>query len=97
MNEIEIRARGEFELRNVVLGHTQRGENPNAEDRTLAKRYGVAAIEAYDAGMFGQMVRLKDTVMGTCPIAEATHTLKLVTEDAVELHVAERLGIFMHG
>lgn len=96
MNEIESRAPGEFELRNVVLGHTQRGGNPNAEDRTLSKRYGVAAMDAYDQGKFGQMVCLKDNDIETCSLAAATGGIKGVTKQEYEYYVASRLGIFMH-
>lgn len=96
MREINDRAPGEFELRNVILGHTQRGGNPNAEDRTLAKRYGVAAMDAYEAGQFHQMVCLQQNTMTTCSLAEATRELKTVTKDAYEYHTAQRLGIFMH-
>lgn len=95
MSEIEARTPGEFELRNVILGHTQRGGNPNAEDRILSKRYGVAAMDAYHAGKFGQMVRLKDNVMETCPILEAIDEVKRVTKDHYGYYTAQRLGIFM--
>lgn len=96
MNEIESRVPGEFEMRNVILGHTQRGGTPNPEDRTLAKRYGVAAMEAYHQKKFGSMVCLEDNVMTTCSIADATHDIKRVSDEAYEYHVARQLGIFMH-
>jgi ATP-dependent phosphofructokinase / diphosphate-dependent phosphofructokinase len=96
MNAIAHRAPQEFDMRNVILGHTQRGGQPNAADRTLSKRYGVAAIEAYEAGRFGEMVCLVDNVMTTCPIRDATSKVKRVTEDAYECYVAQRLGIFLH-
>lgn len=96
MNEIVNRAPGEFELRNVVLGHTQRGGTPNAEDRTLSKRYGVAAMDAYDNGKFGQMVCLKNNAIETCSLDFATSGIKQVTEERYEYYVANRLGIFMH-
>ncbi len=96
MNEIEDTSPGEFELRNVILGHTQRGGNPNAEDRTLAKRYGVAVMDAYHNGEFGKMVAVKDNEMRLCPIEEAVEEIKLVSEYVHEYTVAQRLGIFIH-
>lgn len=42
MQLVEKMAPEEFEMRNVVLGHIQRGGSPNAQDRILAKEYGVA-------------------------------------------------------
>lgn len=95
MRQVDELAPAEFEMRTVVLGHIQRGGSPNAEDRILSKRYGVAAMEAYQAGKFGQMVALKGGVMTTVPIAEAVGQLKLVTSQSPEYLAARRLGIFM--
>jgi 6-phosphofructokinase 1 len=95
MRQIDEVAPGEFEMRTVVLGHTQRGGSPNAEDRILAKRYGVAAIQAYDQGKFGHMVAVRGGVMQTVPILEAVGELKLVTQEAPEYKTAQSLGIFM--
>ena len=95
MNRIEEIAPGEFDMRHVVLGHTQRGGAPNAEDRMLAKRYGVAAMEAYDKGEFGKLVALKNNTMTTAPIKEAVDTLKLVTKDSYEYRTANTLGVFI--
>ncbi len=96
MEEIESRVPGEFELRNVVLGHTQRGGSPNSEDRILAKRYGVAAMEAYDRSDYGSMVCLKNGRMTICSIADATHEIKNVTKETFQYDVAKKLNIFMH-
>lgn len=93
--KIEELAGDEFEVRNVVLGHTQRGGAPNAEDRILAQRYGVAAIDAIQAGKFGEMVCLKNSVMTTAPIREAVQEIKHVTEDAYAFQTARRIGIYL--
>jgi ATP-dependent phosphofructokinase / diphosphate-dependent phosphofructokinase len=97
MGAIEDRIEDEdHEVRHVILGHTQRGTMPNAYDRGLAKRYGVAAIEAVADGNFGQMVCLSNSQMGTCSLAEATAQVKRVSESHYEYHVAKRLGIYIH-
>ncbi len=96
MNMVENLAPGEFEMRNVVLGHTQRGGSPNAEDRILARRYGVAAIEAYDKKEFNHMVCLRGGVMKTAPIAEAVMHLKKVTDTTPEYQVARKIGVYLH-
>lgn len=95
MREIDQRTPGEFEMRAVVLGHTQRGGSPNAEDRILAKKYGVAAMQAYDQGKFGYMVSLRGRTMHTVPIADAVRELKAVTPEVPEYQAAQGLGIFM--
>jgi phosphofructokinase-like protein len=95
MREIEKRAEEEFEMRTVVLGHIQRGGSPNAEDRILAKRYGVAAMQAYDRGEFGSMVALHGSEMVAVPILDAVGEPKGVTVDAPEFKAAKGLGIFI--
>jgi 6-phosphofructokinase 1 len=95
MRTIEHVAPGEFEMRNVVLGHTQRGGSPNSQDRILAKRYGVEAMLAYARGEFGTMVAIRAGRMVTTPIAEAVKSLKLVTADNYEFQAAGQLGIYL--
>lgn len=95
MHQIEQLAPGEFEMRNVVLGHVQRGGSPNAEDRILARKYGVAAMEAYDRGEFETMVCLKDGKMKTVRIEESVARLKKVTDETSEYQVAKKLGVYM--
>ena len=55
----EIEKRTGYETRATVLGHIQRGGTPNAFDRVLATRFGVAAVEAVHDGDFGTMVALQ--------------------------------------
>lgn len=86
----------EFEMRHVVLGHTQRGGSPNAEDRILSKRYGVAAIEALHDGKYGHMVSVRAGEMGIVPILEAVGELKRVTTDSYEYSTAQKLGIYLN-
>ncbi len=96
MNMVEDMAPGEFEMRNVVLGHTQRGGSPDAEDRILARRYGVAAMEAYDKKEFNKIVCLSAGKMKTVPISEAVEKLKKITEDTPEYQVAKKVGVYLH-
>ena len=92
----KISEKDEFEMRGVVLGHIQRGGTPNSADRMLSKAYGVAAINAYDAGEFGKMVYYKNLTMLTCPILDAVGTLKRVNEADLEYRTARQLGVFVH-
>lgn len=96
MREVEKRAPGEFEMRNVILGHTQRGGRPNAEDRILSKRYGVAALEAFDKGLFDHMVRLKNGEIENVHISEATGESKRVTHDDPRYETAKSLGVYLN-
>lgn len=42
----------EYDIKTLVLGHLLRGGNPSANDRILASRLGVAAIDALAAGNY---------------------------------------------
>ena len=74
----EVEARTGKESRAVVLGHVQRGGTPTAFDRVLATRFGLGAIDAVQAGAYGQMVALRGTDIVRVPLAEATAELKTV-------------------
>lgn len=94
-NKIEEMAGDEFEVRNVVLGHIQRGGTPNAEDRILSQRYGVAAVEAIRDDKFGEMVCLRNSEMTTVPIEEAVKEIKHLDEQANAFQTARKIGIYM--
>ncbi|HWO48183.1 MAG TPA: ATP-dependent 6-phosphofructokinase, partial [Solirubrobacterales bacterium] len=79
--EGEIEGRTGKETRATVLGHVQRGGTPTAFDRVLATRFGLHAIDAADAGAWGQMTALRGTDISLVPLSEATAELKTVPED----------------
>ena len=95
IRQIEALAPDEFEMRNVVLGHTQRGGSPCAQDRILSKRFGTRAIEAYQQEMFGYMVAMQNDRIVHVPIEEAVDQLKLVTHDNNIYRTARQTGIFL--
>ena len=76
--EREIEQRTGFESRMTILGHVQRGGTPLAYDRVLGTRFGVAAVEAADAGNFGKMVALRGTEIELVPLEEALAEPKLL-------------------
>jgi ATP-dependent phosphofructokinase / diphosphate-dependent phosphofructokinase len=67
----EIERRTGYETRVTILGHVQRGGTPNAYDRVLASRYGVAAIDLVHEGLYGHMVCLHADRIGHISLAEA--------------------------
>lgn len=67
----EIERRTGFETRVTILGYVQRGGTPNAFDRVLATRYGVAAIDAVHEGAYGDMVCLTAGKIGRITLEEA--------------------------
>jgi len=64
----EIHKRLGYDSRSIILGHTQRGGTPTVEDRILATRFGVKAVEMALEGTFGIMVGVEDDTIVTVPI-----------------------------
>ncbi|CAN5424396.1 6-phosphofructokinase [soil metagenome] len=79
--EREIEARTGFETRVTILGHIQRGGTPTAYDRVLATRFGIAAIDAVEAGDYCVMVGLRGTDIVRVPLSEAVGELKTLTQE----------------
>ncbi|HDN17617.1 MAG TPA: 6-phosphofructokinase [Candidatus Bathyarchaeota archaeon] len=75
----------EFEVRDVVLGHVIRGGSPNAFDRFLCTRLGVAAVDCLRSGKYGVMVALRGMDIVPIPLEEAVGKLKTVPEELLEL------------
>jgi len=59
-----------FELRDVKLGHVQRGGAPGAFDRLLATRLAAAATEHIAAGKFGVLIGLIKGGVAATPLAD---------------------------
>jgi 6-phosphofructokinase len=97
MHLIDEQAPNEFEMRNVVLGHTQRGGSPMSQDRILSKRYGIEAMLAYARGETNVMVAARHNRMITVSIGEATKGLKRVQHSTYEYQAAKYLGIYING
>jgi 6-phosphofructokinase 1 len=93
MKRIETMAPGEFELRNVIIGHVQRGGSPDAYDRILSKSYGTRAIQALLDEKFGEVVIFKNNRFTTAPIMEAVKSLKVMKMDDEGIRTARQLGI----
>ena len=50
----------EYDLRHSVLGHIQRGGSPSAQDRILATKMGVLAVEKLISGESNSMIGMKN-------------------------------------
>jgi phosphofructokinase-like protein len=81
----EVRRKTGFDTRVTVLGHLQRGGSPTAFDRVLATRFGIAAIDLVNEGVFGKMVALRGNKIEAVDLAEATKGIKMVDEKLYEI------------
>jgi len=80
----------EFECRSVVLGHTMRAGTPNAFDRILGLRFGLAAMKLVLEENFGKMVALQGNQIVTVPLSEGARK-KYVREDNDKLELRDLL------
>ena len=62
----------------LVLGHIQRGGEPIAYDRSLALRFGAAAVRCIREGSLGTMVALQGNRIRAVPLGDAVHDIKRV-------------------
>lgn len=75
-----------FDVREVVLGHVQRGGTPTAFDRLLATRMGVRAVEALlDNSGVGKMVGLHGSQLDLVPLEVATTQRKPLSPELLRI------------
>ena len=74
-----------YEMRSVILGHTQRGGTPCTRDRVLASRLGFHAVRALANGFVDHMVGTdrKSTVF--LPLAEVVAKHKDIDRELLEI------------
>jgi ATP-dependent phosphofructokinase / diphosphate-dependent phosphofructokinase len=83
----------EADIRETVLGHTQRGGTPVAFDRVIASIFGVKAMELVLEGKFGRLVVLKNNDYTSVPILEAISEYNYVNPTGTLVQAAKGLGI----
>jgi len=81
----EIEKRTAIETRVVILGHIQRGGTPTAFDRSLATRFGIAAIDFVHEGKFGYLTALQGNKIVPVPLKEIAGKRKTVDPELYEI------------
>ncbi|MDE3109037.1 MAG: 6-phosphofructokinase [Acidobacteriota bacterium] len=74
----EHRERLGFELRDVKLGHVQRGGTPGAFDRLLGTRFAAAATEHVARKQFGVLIGLLHGEVASTPLSQVVGKRKLL-------------------
>ena len=74
-------------------GHTQRGGQPDAQDRIFATQCGVEAALGCLEGKFGFMVAQRKGKMVRVPLEEVAGKLKYVDPEGDLVREAKALGI----
>lgn len=67
-----------IETRVTILGYVQRGGSPTANDRILATRFGVAAVDLIHDNKFGRMVALQGNQITSITLEAAVNQQKMV-------------------
>ncbi|MEK6729913.1 MAG: ATP-dependent 6-phosphofructokinase [Planctomycetota bacterium] len=83
------------EVRVTVLGHIQRGGSPNAYDRILSTRFGVAVVDLIANKRFGEMVCLKGSTIESVPLRDVAKGQRVVPTEEGLVKTAESIGICM--
>ena len=81
------------DIRETVLGHTQRGGTPVAFDRILATLFGIKAFEMVLDKKFGEMVAFRGNDITTVPLIDAIKEYNYVKKDSYLVKAAKGIGI----
>ena len=71
----------QFDVRVSILGHLQRGGSPSAQDRILATRMGVAAVDALLDGQRNVMIGIQNDAIVNVPFSKAIKNDKPINKD----------------
>lgn len=88
----QLEERTGLEARVSILGYVQRGGTPNAADRLLGTRLGVAGVEAIKAGHFGVMVADRTDGTELVPLKKVAGKVKYVPADHEWIRAARAVG-----
>jgi phosphofructokinase-like protein len=81
------------ETRFTVLGHLQRGGQPDSSDRLLASAFGVRAVDLIAEGKFDRMVAWQNRQIIDVPILDAIRFNSKVDPNDTLVQTARGLGI----
>lgn len=89
----QLQGNCQHDVREVVLGHLQRGGSPTAFDRVLCTRFGSEAVHLIAQGLTGTMVSLRGTSIEAVDIWKIVARQKKVPYNGDLVQTARGLGI----
>jgi len=89
----ELEGQCDHDVREVVLGHLQRGGSPTAFDRVLCTRFGSEAVHLIAQGRSGTMVSLRGTSIEAVEVWKVVARQKQVPYNGDLVQTARGLGI----
>ena len=81
------------DIRETVLGHTQRGGTPIAVDRVLATLFGIKACDLVINKEYGKMVAIRNNDITAVPIKEAIADYNYIKMDSFLIEASKKMGI----
>ena len=75
----------QYDVRVTILGHLQRGGSPTAQDRVLASRMGVAAIQALIEHQRSIMIGIKENEITYVPFKRAIKKERAISTELLEV------------
>ncbi|TDB61411.1 6-phosphofructokinase [Arundinibacter roseus] len=83
--KIKQQVEGDVDIRVTTLGHTQRGGSPSAQDRILASRLGLGALEGLMAGQKNVMAGIINNELVYTPFEDTIRLPKPINEDLLRM------------
>jgi 6-phosphofructokinase 1 len=74
-----------YDVRVTILGHLQRGGSPTAEDRILASRMGIAAIQAFQENQRNVMIGIRENEIVYVPFKRAIKKEREISDELLEV------------
>lgn len=75
----------QYDVRVSILGHLQRGGSPTAQDRILASRMGVAAIQALLENQRNVMIGIRENEIDYIPFKRAIKKDREISEELLQV------------
>lgn len=75
----------QYDVRVTILGHLQRGGSPTAQDRILASRMGVAAIQAFAEHQRNVMIGIRENEITYVPFRRAIKKEREISSEMLEV------------
>lgn len=75
----------QYDVRVSILGHLQRGGSPTAQDRILASRMGIAAIQALQENQRNVMIGIRENEIDYVPFKKAIKKEREISQELLEV------------
>ena len=75
----------QYDVRVTILGHLQRGGSPTAQDRILARRMGIASIQALLENQRNVMIGIHENEIDYIPFKRAIKKQREINEELLEV------------